>query len=391
MKPNSSTPKSSLQAMIDAQKKRHQHDSAVQRFFSQFSTIFVPLIPGFIAAGLLLGLASVLEQSLSSAILPAWASMIGYLKLFSKGLFAFLGILIGYNTQQTFGGSGVNGAIIASLFVMSYDPQAPQMVYAGIEQFLGWQIDPRGGVVGILMACVIGAKVECFIRSKLPASVDMILTSFFLLLIMGVVTFLIIMPVGVWIFQGMYWLFAVLNGNPFGCALLASLFLVAALFGIQQGFIPVYIALLQTEGFNTLYPVLGMAGAGQVGAAIALYCKSQPDSLLRQQIKTAIVPGILGIGEPLMYGVMLPRIWPFITASLGGAIGGFFIGLMAYLGIPIGLNTVFGPSGIVAIPLMVSNMGIWVGMGIYALGLVIATCGGFLVTYFFGGKSVNLS
>ena len=35
--------------------------------------------------------------------------------------------------------------------------------------------------------------------------------------------------------------------------------------------------------------------------------------MLRTQIKGAIIPGFLGISEPLIYGVTLPRMKPFIT------------------------------------------------------------------------------
>ncbi|EFE24818.1 hypothetical protein EDWATA_00151 [Edwardsiella tarda ATCC 23685] len=46
---------------------------------------------------------------------------------------------------------------------------------------------------------------------------------------------------------------------------------------------------------------------------------------------------------------------PFVTACLGGAGGGFFIGRVVWLGLPVGLNTVFGPSGLLTIPLMTSQ------------------------------------
>jgi N-acetylmuramic acid-specific PTS system IIC component len=49
---------------------------------------------------------------------------------------------------------------------------------------------------------------------------------------------------------------------------------------------------------------------------------------LRKQIQGAIIPGFLGIGEPLIYGVSLPRIVPFISACIGAAIPGFFVGAM---------------------------------------------------------------
>ncbi|MBX8707220.1 PTS N-acetylmuramic acid transporter subunit IIBC, partial [Shigella sonnei] len=50
---------------------------------------------------------------------------------------------------------------------------------------------------------------------------------------------------------------------------------------------------------------------------------------LRSQVRGAIIPGLLGVGEPLIYGVTLPRMKPFVTACLGGAAGGLFIGLIA--------------------------------------------------------------
>jgi len=317
--------------------------------------------------------------------------LVGYMKLFSKGLFSFLSILIGYNAQKAFGGSGVNGAILASLFVMGYDPQATSGIYSGITDFFGHHIDPRGNIIGVLIACIIGASVERQVRRFMPDSLDMILTSCITLLIMGAVTFVLIMPLGVQLYNGMSWLFIHLNGNPFGTAILAGLFLISVMFGIHQGFVPVYFALMDAQGFNSLFPILALAGAGQVGAALALYSRAAKDSLLRTQVKGTIIPGLLGVGEPLIYGVTLPRVKPFITACCGGSLGGFVVGLISWMGLPVGLNTVFGPSGIVALPLMTSAQGIFPGMMVYGLGLAVAYFGGYLFTLLFGCKNVDLS
>ncbi|MFO6484309.1 hypothetical protein ACLBR5_11550 [Escherichia coli] len=64
------------------------------------------------------------------------------------------------------------------------------------------------------------------------------------------------MPLGGWLFEGMSWLFMHLNSNPFGCAVLAGLFLIAVVFGVHQGFIPVYLALMDSQGFNSLFQIL---------------------------------------------------------------------------------------------------------------------------------------
>ncbi|MNC30457.1 PTS system N-acetylmuramic acid-specific EIIBC component [compost metagenome] len=167
--------------------------------------------------------------------------------------------------------------------------------------------------------------------------------------------------------------------------------MIAVVFGVHQGFIPVYFALMDVQGFNSLFPILAMAGGGQVGAALALYFRSAKDSATRIQVKGAIIPGLLGVGEPLIYAVTLPRVKPFVTACLGGACGGFFIGLVAWLGLPVGLNTVFGPSGLVSLPLMTSHEGIYAGMGVYAVGIVISYASGFILTWFFGHKDVDLA
>ena len=351
------------------------------------------MIPGFIAAGLLLGFATLLEQIYIVDQEPSKTllDLVAYMKVFGTGLFAFLSILIGYNAQQAFGGSGVNGAILASLFVLGYDPAATSGVYSGMNEFFGFSIDPRGNIIGVLLAAITGAYVEKLVRKYMPDDLDMILTSVVTLLIMGAVTYLIIMPIGGELFKGMSWLFLNLNDNPFGAAILAGLFLISVVFGIHQGFVPVYFALMEAQGFNSLFPILAMAGGGQVGASMALYFKAKKDSLLRTQVKGAIVPGLLGIGEPLIYGVTLPRVKPFVTACIGGAAGGFFIGLVSYLGMPVGLNTVFGPSGIVAVPLMTSNSGIFAGMAVFVIGLLISYVVGFLATYMFGSKNVDLT
>ncbi|RZR33855.1 PTS N-acetylmuramic acid transporter subunit IIBC [Vibrio vulnificus] len=384
-----------LSSVAAEQKKqmKSKQTSAVQRFLSKFATIFTPLIPGFIAAGLLLGFATLLEQMFVLEQTPSqfMLDLIAYMKVFGKGLFAFLSILIGYNAQQAFGGSGVNGAILASLFVLGYNPDATSGIYSGMSEFFGYTIDPRGNIIGVLLAAIIGAQVERKVREYMPDDLDMILTSVVTLLIMGVVTFVVIMPIGGELFKGMSWLFLNLNDNPLGAAILAGLFLISVVFGIHQGFVPVYFALMEAQGFNSLFPILAMAGGGQVGASLALYFKAKKDAVLRTQVKGAIIPGILGIGEPLIYGVTLPRVKPFVTACIGGAAGGFFIGLVSYLGLPVGLNTVFGPSGIVAIPLMTSHSGIFAGMAAFVVGLLISYVVGFLATYFFGSKDIDLS
>ena len=125
-------------------------------------------------------------------------------------------------------------------------------------------------------------------------------------------------------------------------------------------------------GGVSLFPVLAMAGAGQVGAAIAIYimAKRAGNKKLMGIITGALPAGFLGVGEPLIYGVTLPLFVPFITAGIGAGFGGAYVMLSQVM------STAWGPSGLVAIPLM-STPG---GMKNYFIGLIIAYIAGFIVT-----------
>lgn len=374
----------SFEQEIEAQKSgvKAKRTTKFQQFMSKFSNIFVPLIPGFIAAGTLAGIGGFLTA------MGHTGDTVQFINVFNKSLMAYMYVIVGYNATKAFGGSGILGAILAGLFIMSYGPDST----SGMETFYGMGIDPRGGMLGVLIVTIITAYVEKFIRKHFSwDATDIITTPILTLLVMAAATFVIFMPISHVLFEMMNWMFIHLSENVIGNGILAGLFLPAVMLGIHQGFVPVYEGLVQTLGYNTLFPVLAMAGAGQVGAALALYKAAPKDSNLRKNIRGAIIPGFLGIGEPLIYGVTLPRVRPFFTAMAGGAVGGLYVGILNVIGIQIGLNTVFGSSGLLGTIAMTSNKGVVTGMFFYLTALIVAYIAGFVITSLFGTKNVDLS
>jgi len=152
---------------------------------------------------------------------------------------------------------------------------------------------------------------------------------------------------------------------------LSALFLPMVLLGLHHGLIPIYAIQLEALGGVTLFPVLAMAGAGQVGASIAIYLKAKRcgNHRLQKVITGALPAGFLGVGEPLIYGVTLPMFKPFITAGLGAGFGG------AYVMLTHVMANSWGPSGLVAIPIMKPD-----SMLNFFIGLVISYIAGFIIT-----------
>ena len=69
------------------QQMKAKQTSGVHQFLAKFSTIFTPLIPGFIAAGMLLGFATLIEQSLiinAAEKNDTLVHIVGYMKVFGK-------------------------------------------------------------------------------------------------------------------------------------------------------------------------------------------------------------------------------------------------------------------------------------------------------------------
>lgn len=153
--------------------------------------------------------------------------------------------------------------------------------------------------------------------------------------------------------------------------------------GLHQALIPLHTTLIQQTGYTVLLPILAMAGAGQVGAALAVYCRLPRNGSIRATIRSALPAGFLGVGEPLIYGVSLPLGRPFVTACVGGAAGGAFVGLFNQLGVAFG-STAIGPSGWALFPLLDGTSGTGATLAVYAGGLATGYAVGFAATWFFG-------
>lgn len=347
--------------------------------------IFIPLIPAIIAAGIFNGFAGVITNLQSTGSLPAnefWNITKLILSLIGGSFLGYFTIFTGINAAKQFGATEGLGGMIGAMTVMGqineisqvlgmYNPESPlnSILRSG-----------KGGIIGVIIGVYILSKIEKRVRKIVPDVLDLIVTPVVTLLIMTLGMIFIVMPVSGFLSD---WLvnfleLMVSSSNPIisiiSGYILSAIFLPMVLLGLHHGLIPIYAVQLEAFGGVSLFPVLAMAGAGQVGAAIAIYLKAKKvgNMKLKQIISGALPAGVLGIGEPLIYGVTLPLGKPFITAGLGAGFGG------AYIMIRDVMAGAWGPSGIAAIPLMQPG-----SMLDYIFGLIISYIFGFIITSLF--------
>lgn len=331
-------------------------------FLRKLSSIFVPLIPAIVASGMIAGLTNV---AIRLGMDPK-GLMITILNTLGNGIFAYLAIFVGINAAREFGGTPSMGGLAGVLLI---NPAIANIKIAGAALVPG-----RGGIFGVLLVAWFMSWVEKRLRKVIPNSVDIIVTPALTLLITGFATYYLLQPVGGWLSDGIVFIFKNLIGYGGAIAglILAGTFLPLVMTGLHQGLTPIHMEFLNTMKQNPLLPILAMGGAGQVGAAFAVYFKTK-NQKLKNIIKGALPVGILGIGEPLIYGVTLPLGRPFITACIGAAIGGAVQASFHVASIAMGV------SGLPLTFLIKSGSILY-----YLLGLVVAYVSGFVVTWFVG-------
>ncbi|KYD07826.1 PTS transporter subunit EIIC [Heyndrickxia sporothermodurans] len=343
---------------------KKKNNTPLKNFLRKIGNIFIPLIPGLVASGLINGAANFAKN----AGVDEKTTIMQILLVLGSCIFTYLAVLVGWNTAKEFGGTPVLGAI-AGMFL--FNPGLAEIHIFGDALMPG-----RGGLFGVIFAAWLMVVIEKQVRKIIPNSIDIILTPLITVLIVAILSLFVVMPVAGVLTDGITsGIKAILDiGGVVAGAILAGFFLPLVMVGLHQGLTPIHLEFMNQFGNTPLLPVLAMAGAGQVGAAIAIFVKTK-NKRLRNIIKGGLPAGFLGIGEPLLYGVTLPLGRPFITACLGAAVGGAFQAVFHVAAKSIGV------SGLSLTMLIDDNKYI-----LYLIGIVIAYAFGFLFTYLFGFK-----
>ena len=347
------------QALHD--KIRAKNATPVKLFFKKISSIFTPLIPGFIACGLITGCVG-MAIKISPALIDE--PIVKLLAIAGNAVFWGMNLFVGINAAKMFGGTPILGGVLAALMT---HPQLAEINLMG-DAF----VPGRGGVISVIIVAAFGAWLENNLHKIIPEMFDLFLTPLITVLMAGTAAIFILQPLGGTLSDaiGTAATTAIQSGGAAVGFILAGVWLPLVMLGIHQAMTPIHVDLIAQFGVTILLPILAMAGAGQVGASIAVYFKTK-NKFLKKTIASALPVGMMGVGEPLIYGVTFPLFKPFIGACIGGAFGGAIVANFT-----VGAATL----GISGLPLAATTNNI----PIYFLGLITAYIAGFIATWLLG-------
>ena len=345
--------------------------------FQFFAKVFTPLIPVFAGAGLIFGVMKILTVIFNMsgvALFDPAGTFMAVINVLASTFFTYLNIAVAMEAAKVMGGNPYLG-LVAGGIIINLGALAGTTGLFGIAIVNG-----RGGTLAALAAGALIAVVEKKIKDNIPDALKIHVPALCSIIIVGLLTIYIIQPIAGFIADGVTNLFLWLldTAGPVAYGIIAALFLPLVMTGMHHGLSPVHTTFIETLGYTPIYSCCSLAGAGQVGAAFALLLKYKKEQGVREACIGGLPAGILGIGEPLIFGVSLPLGRVFATACAGAFVGGVVLGFFPGQG---------------AITMNVS--GILGGLvntrpGAYYLAYLVAVVAAFIITYVVGVKESAL-
>lgn len=335
----------------DVKKASEQNLNPLQRAVKMLADIFIPILPAIVTAGLLMGINNVLtgegiffEQSVVQAY-PQWADFASIINLIANTAFTFLPGLIGWSAMTRFGGSPLLGIVLGLMLV--HPDLLNAWGYGKAEEIPTWNIfglevekvGYQGQVLPVLLASYVLAKLEIFLRNRIPDSFQMLFVAPIALLVTGFVSFIAIGPItffiGNMITDGVVAIFdfaPILGGLIYG-----GLYAPLVITGMHHTFLAVDLQLIGSTGGTFLWPMVALSNIAQGSAALAMLFILK-DEKLKSLSVTSAISAYLGVTEPALFGVNLRFRSAFISAIIGSAIAGAFISIQAVKAPSIGVG-----------------------------------------------------
>ena len=366
----------------------------------------IPVIGVLAASGILKGILALLVQF---KVVADSSDTYQIISAMADSMFYFLPIIIGFTAARRLGSDPIVVAIIGGVLaypslahmsnpdyiVKADNPAGYESPYHVVAQlgntifntdFFGIPVSlPQTNayaysIFPIIVAAWLAAKVEPYLKKWIPAVVRSIFAPLLEIFIVSTLVLVvfgpIVMSISGAIASGVTW---VLNlSYPVAGLIIGGFYQCLVIFGLHWAVIPIISQQIADPGYSPLNAIVSATMIAQGGGALAIWLKVR-NAKIKRMAGPATISAFCGVTEPAMYGLNLKYGRVFITASIGGAVGGLLTGLFkvnmwGFTGAFVGFPSFVNPKGIDG-----SFTGFWIAS-------LAALAVSFACTYFFGFK-----
>ena len=369
-----------------------QKQSLLNMILQKVTEMFTPLIPAIAASGLIKGFLTAAQLLMKQRGVDITTSDT-YTILYSASqvIFYFLPIFLAMTCAKAFKCNQIIAmAIGATLVYPAIDTliQNTEVVSTifGLPIMKGeWQIGEATkifsyteSVIPIILAVIVMSYLEKGLKKIIPEVLQIILVPGLELLIMLPLTLVVLGPIGIYVGNGIQFVYDGLMGfsTILGGALIGGLWCVCVIFGAHRALLPIGLNDVAVNGHQNLLAFAGAANFSQGGAAFGVMLRTKKKALKQVAASAGIAATLVGVTEPAIYGCNLRLKKPMIFAVICGAIGGAIMGAGNVYG------DAFANNGVLTI-FTYAAFGM-TKFFFYLAGIAVSFFGSAILTYFFG-------
>lgn len=306
-------------------KKDWSPKGILNMFLETISSIIAPFIPAIVGCGLTQGL---LYSAQSFGWIDASSATYTFLYTCANTAFYFLPILCAFSAGKRFGCNPYLAATLGAFLIH------PSIVGLAGETIMVFGLIPikladySSSLIPAILCVYFMSWVEKGLKKIVPSMIDIIVTPLLSLVIASIVGFAVLAPLGGFlgnfIAGGLVWLyqkFGILGG-----AVLGGIYPFVLSTGMQVAYTPFIANNLSTLGYDFLYPTNAASNAAMGACALYVYFKAKKKNIKSLGLSTGIT-GLIGVTEPVLFGLVLKYKKILWAVMLGGAVGGAFMGL----------------------------------------------------------------
>lgn len=328
-----------------------KNKNPIQTVIKSLSDVFIEIMPGILAAALLMGVTGVLgkwDVVTNNETLYALNRLAG---LASTGIFAILPMAVCYSATKRYGGKPILGMIVGAIMLDAslanaysigtegFNPEVLHLFGLNI-QMIGFQ----GGIIIALMMGFVTAKLDIFFDKKIPNVVKLLFSPLFTVFISTVLLFAIVGPIGRelsnGITGGLIWLTE--NLGAVGYMIFAGLQQIIVITGLHHILGAVEAQLIADTGRNFINPLMSVALIGQGGAVLGYLALNWKNIKTRELCIPSFASILFGISEPAIFGVNLRYKFPLIGGCIGASVAGAYVYFASLAALGFGTTAVPG-------------------------------------------------
>jgi len=298
------------------------------QFTSFISSCMSPLIPALIGGGMIKVILILLT---TVGWMSTKSQTYTLISVFGDAPFYFLPIELAITASKYHKVNQMMAVIAGAILI---HPNFITLVNAGKSiHLMGLPVTAASyssSVIPILLIVWAMKYLEAFLEKVVPASFKSILKPLLEIFIVGVVSLVIIGPIGTWAGDLLSGIVLLIQKHAAWLAmpLMAAFMPLIVMTGMHWAFAPIFLAASFATPDSLILPAMLAANIGQGAASLAVAVKTKNKNT-RQIASAAAVSALLaGVTEPALYGVTLKYKKPLYASMISGVITGLFMGIV---------------------------------------------------------------